>query len=87
MSVAFVRTISSSPLRDAKNTSAVESRDHLRVVPFQRASLVDYRSDLLMHLSCVSTSYNQLITKRTIRTFGLKLRERKSGTIVRTIVR
>uniref|UniRef100_A0AAV1TPH3 Tf2-1-like SH3-like domain-containing protein n=1 Tax=Peronospora matthiolae TaxID=2874970 RepID=A0AAV1TPH3_9STRA len=40
------RTISTSPFRYAKNTSAVESRDHLRVVPFQRASLVDLRSDL-----------------------------------------
>uniref|UniRef100_A0AAV1TPM3 Uncharacterized protein n=1 Tax=Peronospora matthiolae TaxID=2874970 RepID=A0AAV1TPM3_9STRA len=56
-------------------------------VPFQQASLVDYRSDLLTQLSDVSTRYSQLVTKRTNRTFVLKLRKRKHDTIVRTIVR
>uniref|UniRef100_A0AAV1UVL4 Chromo domain-containing protein n=1 Tax=Peronospora matthiolae TaxID=2874970 RepID=A0AAV1UVL4_9STRA len=71
------RTISTRSLREAKNSSAVKGRDHLRVVPFQRASMVDYRSDLLTQLINVLTSRSQLVTKRTNRTFALKLRERK----------
>uniref|UniRef100_A0AAV1VIG1 Uncharacterized protein n=1 Tax=Peronospora matthiolae TaxID=2874970 RepID=A0AAV1VIG1_9STRA len=75
------------PVSRGENTSAVESRDHLRVFPFPRAILVDYRRDLFTQFSDVSTSYSHLITKRTSRTFVLKLRERKRGTAVRTIVR
>uniref|UniRef100_A0AAV1TC80 Tf2-1-like SH3-like domain-containing protein n=1 Tax=Peronospora matthiolae TaxID=2874970 RepID=A0AAV1TC80_9STRA len=40
-SVVSARTISARPFRDAKNTFTVESQDNLRVVPFQRASLVE----------------------------------------------
>uniref|UniRef100_A0AAV1TIZ6 Tf2-1-like SH3-like domain-containing protein n=1 Tax=Peronospora matthiolae TaxID=2874970 RepID=A0AAV1TIZ6_9STRA len=48
---------------------------------------LDLRSDLFTQFSDFSTSYSKLITKRTSRTFVLKLRKRKRGTIVLTIVR